>query len=1236
MSTTTRQVHNPGAVVAKSIHFLVAGLLCLLLGPVTQAREPVSAQGSGTIAHPARVNSASDQLAPAAGANRRTVAQELKRQPLLFEQNLGQTDPEVLFLARGRGYQLFLTASEAVLSLQAVGPPRRDAHDKAATRDSPRNLDPDANARAPAVLRVSLVGAQKPASVAGAGASAGRVNYLRGRDQSGWRTGVPTFARVEYKDVYPGIDLVYHSARQQLEFDFVVAAGADPSRLMLAFQGADAVHLGDAGQLILATGSTEVVLPTPLVYQDVDGTRQRVTGRWSIDADGRAGFALGQYDAALPLVIDPVVQFATYLGGGGSEDALDNMGVALDASGNIYIVGTTDSADFPLTEGTQAQFAGVTDAFVVKMDPTGSSIIYASYLGGTGLDSGQAIAVDAAGNAYVGGFTNSTDFPTRLPLQAKLAGGFDGFVTKIDTTGAAIVYSTYIGGSGRDFVLGLAVDLQGQVYLTGDVESPNFPTVNALQPVWGGVWDAWVAKLNPAGSAFVFSTFLGGTFLDSGFDVKVDVDGYIYVAGFTISDDFPTANAYQATRAGDVDAYVTKLKPDGSAFVYSTYLGGTNTDRALGIDIDNFGNAYVVGDTLSVDFPNVGSIVPFGGFADAYVAKFDAAGHVKYTTFIGGGVSDNGMAIAVDPSGNAHITGMTFSDTFLLVQPVQDHIAGSLDAFIATVDASGTRVTFSTFLGGSGGDRGLGIAVDLAGNLVVVGDTFSTDFPTVKPIQSQLRGERDIFVAKITDGTDIVQDQAVQIEQYLAGLLGPRAMVFIGNSDLLVLENRGFVRRVRNRALEPKPLLELAVDPNVPGHAYGLALHPDFPATPFVYLYFTEVDKANGLTPLGSRVYRYTWTGNALTNPQMLLSIPIGPDAGGETGTMAFGPDGKLYLTSGDTGGRSETKNIVGGTPPDDTAVVFRLNPDGSAPSDNPFFAAGGKLARYYAYGVRSSTGIAFDPVNGTPWILDLGIDEYDEINVARPGFNSGSSRLRGPLSRQTGTPSLVTYAGSAYHDPAFSWHVPVVPGAMIFLASDALGNKYRNHLFVGAGDGNLYHFKPNTARNGLVFLSAGMQDLVADNDSEASESLFGVGFGAISDLKVGPDQKLYVLSAARGAIFRVYWKADVEIRLSAAKATLAGGGVLPITLGLQNKTDKRQDFAMVLSLMLPGGAEFPVVGPIALALPPNGNASAVLPLSLPAGVPLGTWTFKGAVARPNTGTPEMLDVSAVDFDLTK
>lgn len=1145
-----------------------------------------------------------------------------------FEQNVGHMDPRVHFLSRGRGYQVFLTESEAVLVLQD-NPSRSSGPQGGFT-----NVERSSRVAEHSVLRLSLSGARPPTRISGSQALPTRVNYFRGRDASGWRQGVPTFARVEYEGVYPGVDLVYYGNQRRLEYDFIVAAGADPSLLKLEFQGATEVTLGDDGNLVLGAGKGEVVLHAPVVYQEVDGRRLLVDGAWRVDDAGRAGFSLGRYDETRPLVIDPVVEFATYLGGSGSEDGFDNMGVAVDASGHIYVAGTSDSADFPTTGEIQDQFAGITDAFVVKLDPTGSTTIYATYLGGGRLDSGQAVAVDGDGNAYVGGFTESSDFPTLTPLQGTIGGSFDGFVAKLDPSGSSLLYSTYIGGSARDFVLGIDVDDEGQAYLAGDVESENFPTVNPLQPVWGGVWDAWAAKLTASGDSLVFSTYLGGSFLDAGLDVKVDANGFVYVAGFTISSDFPTANPFQAVKAGDMDAYVLKLEPNGSDFVYSTYLGGETTDRAVGIDVDDFGNAYVVGDTLSTDFPSIRSIVAFAGFADAYIAKFDATGNVAYTTFVGGGVADHGLAIAADRSGNAHITGMTFSDTFLLVQPLQDEIAGNVDAFVASIDASGTRVTFSTFLGGGGGERGLAIAADAAGNIVVVGDTSSADFPMVKPIQSELDGLQDMFVARIGGGMDIVQDPALQIEQLVAGLLGPRAMVFIGADDLLVLEKRGWVRRVRGGVLDPEPVLEVSVDGTKDGRPYGLAAHPQFPATPLVYAYFTEVDLSNA--PLGHRLYRYTWSGGKLESPELLLDIPIGPVSGAETGTIAFGPDGKLYLTSGDTGTMSELQNVVGGVSPDDTGVVMRLNQNGTAPTDNPFFSSGGNLRKYFAYGVASSAAFAFDPVGGRLWAADNGVTSFDEINLVPRGFNGGWSQLSGPAGPGSDESlELVEYPGSVYRDPVFSWRVPVVPSAMVFLDSGKVGDHYRNHLFVGSAiDGNLYHFKPNIQRDRLVFLGAGMVDRVADDHVEASESLFGVGFASISDLEIGPDGLLYVLSSARGGIFRVFWDSDIELRLSSSETAVTQGGTLPITLVLENKTNVRQDFAILLSIRLPRGVEFPVVGPMPLSLAPGARGTAELPVSLPPNAELGMWTFKGLIARPQAQEPDLVDLSAVDFDV--
>ena len=1203
--------------------------VCFVLGWMWCAGAQADAGRIGAVADLTRTIKPADRQATALERGEiRNVVRGLEHSPLRFERNQGQADPEVRFAARGRGYQLFLTNSEAVLALfddqaSPLGAARPGA-------DSPVPAVP----AKPELLRMRLVGARTPSSVTGRDPLVTRVNYLRGKDPSRWQRDVPTFARAEFAGVYPGVDLVYYGNQGRLEYDFIVAPEADPSQLMLEFRGADTVSVNDAGDLVLRTPSGDVSLRAPVMYQDIAGRRRPVAGAWTLTGEGRAGFKLGPYDVAQAIVIDPVLEFSTYLGGSGSEDGFDNMGIALDSAGNIYIAGTSDSADFPTTGDIQDQFVALADAVVVKLDPSASSILYATYLGGDGLDAGQAIAVDGAGNAYVGGFTNSADFPTQAPLQATIGGNFDGFVAKIDPAGSALVYSTYIGGSERDFVLGIDVDDAGQVYMTGDVESQDFPLANALQPVWGGVWDSWAAKLTAAGDALIFSTYLGGSFADSGLDIKADADGFVYVTGFTISPDFPVANAFQDTEAGDVDAYVLKLEPDGSAFVYSTYLGGTNTDRAVGIDIDNFGNAYVVGDTFSVDFPSINAISAFGGFSDAYIAKFDPTGGVAYTTFLGGAVADHGLAIAADASGNVHITGMTFSHTFPQVSPVQDGIAGDVDAIVVTLDASGTRTVFSTFLGGSSGERGLGIAADAAGNIVVVGDTFSSDFPTVGPVQAQLFGERDIFVSKIVNGQDIIQDPSIQVEQLVAGLLGPRAMVFIGDGDLLVLENRGWVRRVQSGVLQPDPLLRLPVDLTVAGRPYGLALHPDFPATPLVYFYFTESDQATDPQPLGQRVYRYTWSGTALTNPELILDIPIGPASGEESGTLAFGPDGKLYVTSGDTGTESKLQNVVGGAAPDDTSVIMRLNDDGTVPTDNPFFAAGGNLAKYFAYGIRSSAAIAFDPVNGKLWAADNGQGNYDEINFVEPGFNGGWSQLVGPEARNAnGSPNLVEFAGSAYRDPAVSWLHAILPTAMVFLDSGKVGDHYRNQLFVGAGiNGELYRFRPDSTRDGLIFDMPQMDDLVADDATEASESLFGVGFGSISDLEVGPDGMLYILSSVLGRVYKVFWAADIDLRLSSPQVEVSPGNVLPVTLELENLTSKEQTFGIILSLQLPNGAEFPLVGPIPLTLPAAALGTVALNLPMPPGSEPGNWSFKGQIFRADQENPEVVDRSAVDF----
>ncbi|MGK0172631.1 MAG: hypothetical protein ACI9W2_004370, partial [Gammaproteobacteria bacterium] len=681
---------------------LLAGASCAIAAPMLALA--VESNIRSLLPSTASPSTQSDVISQAAA---RTLQRTLTAAPMRFEQNLGQVQSNVRFTSRGRGYELYLSDDETVLKLhdrrvRKVNQPRNVSVTQIPSKTVPGNQS---------VLRMRLIGAHTPSAMTGSKPLHTRVNYLRGANEKQWHRDVPTFARVKANAIYPGIDLVYYGHGAALEYDFVVAAGANPDDILIEFDGANQIEIELSGALVLTTPAANIRLRLPAIYQEVANERREIDGTWVMRGTNRAGFKVGKYDSKLALVIDPVLDFSTYLGGGGSEDGLDNMGVALDAQGNIYVAGTTDSADFPTTGDIQDQFAGTIDAFVAKLDPSGSQLIFATYIGGSSVDSGQAITLDAAGNIYIGGFTDSVDFPIVAPLQAAIGGEFDGFVVKLDPSGSSILYATYIGGDKRDFVLGIDVNTAGEVYVTGDAESENFPVFDALQPVKGGSWDAYAAKLSAAGDAIVFSTFLGGTLLDSGQDIKVDSGGYVHVVGFTVSSDFPTENAFQATSNGDVEAYAVKIEPDGSGFIYSTYLGGESADRIIGLDLDAFGNAYVAGDTFSGDFPAINSIEPFRGFADAFMAKLDSLGNVVFSTFVGGAVADHALAIAVDPSGNAHIAGMTFSQTLSNRHAIQDEIAGEVDAFIASIDASGTRMPFVSYLGGSESDRVLGIAV---------------------------------------------------------------------------------------------------------------------------------------------------------------------------------------------------------------------------------------------------------------------------------------------------------------------------------------------------------------------------------------------------------------------------------------------------------------------------------------------------------------------------------------------
>jgi len=472
------------------------------------------------------------------------------------------------------------------------------------------------------------------------------------------------------------------------------------------------------------------------------------------------------YDRTHPLVIDPVLSYSTYLGGSGNDFA---SGIAVDAAGNAYVTGSTDSTNFPTTAGAFAGVTGSSDAFVTKLDPSGSTLVYSTYLGGSGDDVARGIAVDASGNAYVTGQTSSPDLPTANAFQPVFVGGpadlgpagpYDGFVTKLDSTGSTLLYSTYLGGNDADVSFAVAVDASGNAYVAGWTRSSDFPTTpGAFAVSRTGADDAFVAKLDPTGSALVYSTFLGGSNniktanpLDTGRAIAVDGSGSAYVTGYTYSSDFPTtAGAFQTifgSGAFGHVAFVTKLDPAGSALVYSTFLGGTSgIDEGLGLAIDAGGNAYVTGVTLSSDFPTTPGAFQSvsGGARDAFVTKLNPAGSLLvYSTYLGGGKHDLASAIAVDAAGNAFVAGTTgpledgcnssfpctddFPTTAGAVQPVYG--GGFRDAFLATLDSSGSALIFSTYLGGSGNDSGIGIALDSGANAYIAGATASSNFPT--------------------------------------------------------------------------------------------------------------------------------------------------------------------------------------------------------------------------------------------------------------------------------------------------------------------------------------------------------------------------------------------------------------------------------------------------------------------------------------------------------------------------
>jgi len=650
-------------------------------------------------------------IRPAGASEQARVLKQFAQLPLYFEPNLGQTDAQVQFLARAGGYTLFLTAGEAVMVLSRSE--RRDG-DWLRRHQHPPKTEQE-------VVRMKLEGAAASAPVAGLERQPGISAYFIGDDPAKWRPEVPHYARVEYKQVYPGVDLVYYGDRRQLEYDFVVAPGADPGRIQLAYQGAAGLRVDESGDLVLATRVGELKQRKPRVWQQIGARRVEVAASYRL-AGMRVGVELAFYDRKRPLVIDPALNYSTYLGGGSVDEP---KAIAVDAAGAAYVAGDTNSTDFPIANGYQTSFAGGTydDAFVTKLNAYGGSgsvtLAYSTYLGGSAHDAANAIAVDAAGAAYVAGYTASTNFPTANAYKSSYLGGFDGsdaFVAKLNAYGASgpvtLAYSTYLGGDLEDSASAIAVDAAGAAYVTGYTSSANFPTLHPYQAKLGGFDDAFVTKLNAYGGSgsvtLAYSTYLGGSGSDSAYAIGVDAAGAAYVAGATTSTNFPTVNAYQAAYGGGPsDAFAARLNTYGGSGpvtpAYSTYLGGKGTDNARAIAVDAAGTAYVAGYTDSTNFPTANPYQTSldGGFDDAFVTKVNPYGGsgavtLACSTYLGGSGIDMAFAIAVDAAGAAYVAGTTTSTDFPTAKPYQAGYRGGVyDAFVTKIDLGGAGPVLS-------------------------------------------------------------------------------------------------------------------------------------------------------------------------------------------------------------------------------------------------------------------------------------------------------------------------------------------------------------------------------------------------------------------------------------------------------------------------------------------------------------------------------------------------------------
>jgi hypothetical protein len=576
-----------------------------------------------------------------------------------------------------------------------------------------------------------------------------KTSYLFGSDPAQWQVGVSNYKAVRYEEIYPGIDLVFYGKGRDLEYDFVVEPGISPENIRFRFEGVESIRLVD-GDLVLSSDYGEIRHLAPHIYQKLDGGKNEVSGRFEIHDRDVVGFAVDDFDSTRDLFIDPVLVHSSYLGG--SKGDVPGA-VAVDSEGSVYVVGSTGSLDFPLRNPVQEEFAGGGningDIFVTKIDPSGTSVVYSTYLGGTTTDIGRGIAVDGSGQIVATGTTFSTDFPSTPGAFQEECSGQCPFVFQLSADGSELLYSTFVG---RGDGLSIASDADGQAVLVGRTTSNDFPIKNAFQSVRPGRWDTFITKLNDTGNGLVFSTFLGGSDDDNlaGWaEVATDSSGNIFVTGSTESDDFPSLNSVQSDFGGNCDAFAAKFNAQGD-LAFSTYLGGTEDDVGRGVSFDSQGNVLVAGTTNSTDFPVENALqAEYGGgvgFGDAFVAKIPpAGGELVFSTFLGGPGADTASDIAVDELDRATVVG-NGADGFPVRHPLREF--DGIDNVVCKLSSDGSELVYSTPIGG--GDQDISVATR-GTDVFVAGNIATATFPILNALQPRSSGDTEGFMVEIAD-----------------------------------------------------------------------------------------------------------------------------------------------------------------------------------------------------------------------------------------------------------------------------------------------------------------------------------------------------------------------------------------------------------------------------------------------------------------------------------------------------